>query len=132
MMRPGDYGHRLRHLQLAGQVEDALTCFALLALSARREYRPSPDPGDLAKAVAWADTKRYLDQMFAAYDAYDDQRVTEGLEILEGIEPFLPQVLIAERDYLEALFLLLTPSITNYARSQKVLEKWTIISASEG
>jgi hypothetical protein len=129
MMRPGDYGHRLRHLQLADQVEDALTCFALLA---RREYRPAPDPGDLAKASAWADTKRYLDQMFAAYDAYDDQRVREGLEILEGIEPFLPQVLIAERDYLEALFLLLTPSITNYARSRTVLEKWTLISNTEG
>jgi len=31
-----------------------------------------------------------------------------GLEILERIESFLPQVLIAERDYLEALLLLIT------------------------
>jgi hypothetical protein len=132
MMRPGDYGHRLRHLQLAGQTEDALTCFALSALSARREYRPSPDPGDLVKESAWPETRRYLDQMFAAFDAYDDQRVTEGSEILEGIEPFLPQVLIAERDYLEALLLLITPSIANYARARSVLEKWMALSATEG
>jgi hypothetical protein len=132
MMRPGDYGHRLRHLHFAGQTEDAMTCFALLALSARREYRPSPDPGDLIKASSWPYTKHYLDQMFAAFDAYDDQRVTEGLEILEGIESFLPRVLVAERDYLEALLLLITPSIANYLRARSLLERWKVLSSIEG
>jgi hypothetical protein len=109
-----------------------MTCFALLALSARREYRPSPDAGDLVKISAWSDTKRYLDQMTAAFDAYDDQRVTEGLEILEGIESFLPHVLIAERDYLEALLLLITPSVANYARARSLLERWKNLSNIEG
>jgi hypothetical protein len=132
IMRPGDYGHRVRHLCLAGQTEEALTCYALSALHARREYRPLPDPGDLVKASTWAETRRYLDQMLAVFDAYDDQQVTGGLEILEGIEPFLPQVLIAERDYLEALLLLTTPSIANYGRAASVLEKWKTLATSEG
>ena len=132
IMRPGDYGHRQRHLYLAGQTEEALTCYTLSALASRREYRSSPDPGYLIESSGWADIRRYLDQMRAAFDAFDDQRVTQGLEILERIESFLPQVLIAERDYLEALLLLITPSVTNYVRARSLLEKWKTIAASEG
>jgi hypothetical protein len=131
LMRPGDYEYRQSHLYLAGQVEEALTCYALSALSSRREYRPSPDPGHLVSSSGWADIRRYLDQMLTAFDAYDDQRVREGLELLERVETFLPQVLIAERDYLEASLLLITPSVANYFRARSLIEKWKAIAATE-
>lgn len=132
LMRPGDYGHRVHHLLLAGKVEDALTCYALAVLAARREYSTPPVPGELESSPAWADIRRYLDKMLAAFDAYDDQQLNEGLAILEEVEAFLPEPLIAERDYMEALFLLAAPSVGSYDRARLLLERWNKLAEREG
>jgi hypothetical protein len=132
LMRPGDYGHRVHHLLLAGNVEEALTCYALTALAARREYSAPPAPGELESSPAWLDIRQYLDKMLAAFDAYDDQQLNEGLAILEEVEAFLPEPLIAERDYLEALFLLAAPSVSSYDRARLLLERWNKLADREG
>ncbi|MDQ2975681.1 MAG: hypothetical protein M3R69_09765 [Acidobacteriota bacterium] len=131
LMRPGDYGHRAHHLLLAGNVEDAQRCFAHSALAARREYRAAAHAGDLEASAGWADIRAFLDQMKLAFDAYDDQRIADGLEILEGVEAFLPETLIAERDYLLALFLLSLPSVSSYDRARVLLEEWKELSGRE-
>ena len=131
LMRPGDYGHRAQHLLLAGGTEDALTCYAQAALAARREYRSPSDPGDFVTATGWADVRRFLDRMRLAADAYDDQRIAEGLEIVDGIEAFLPEVLIAERDYLRAVLLLALPSIRSYDQARLLLERWVKLADRE-
>jgi hypothetical protein len=132
LMRPGDYGHRVHHLLLAGNVEEALACYALAVLAARREYSSKPAPGELETSSAWPDIRRYLDKMLAAFDAYDDQKINAGLEILEEVETFLPEALIAERDYLEALFLLAMPSVSSYDRARLLLERWKKLADREG
>lgn len=131
LMRPGDYGHRAHHLLLAGDIEDAQRCFAHSALAARREYRAGADPGDLQTSAGWSDIRAFLDQMKSAFDAYDDQRIADGVEILEGLEAFLPETLIAERDYLLALFQLSLPSVSSYDRARILLEKWKRLDGRE-
>jgi hypothetical protein len=131
-MRPGDYGHRVHHLRLAGNIEDAQTCYALAALAARREYRPPPDPGDLEASLGWNEIRRYLDAMLSAFEAYEDQQISNGLSILDGLETFLPDVLIAERDYLEAMLLLAAPSVDGYDRARALLEQWNRLEGREG
>ncbi len=132
IMRPGDYGHRTHHLLLAGNVEDAQACYALAALAARREYRSPTHPGDLEVTSGWSEIRRYLEKMITAFDAYDDQRIADGLAILEGVEAFLPEVLIAERDYLVALFFLSLPSVSSYDRARVLLEQWKKLAGQEG
>ena len=131
LMRPGDYTHRAQHLLLAGNSEEALTCYAQAALAARREYRPPSDPGDLAAATGWADVRWFLDRMFLALDAYDDQRITEGLDIVDGIEAFLPELLIAERDYLRSVLLLALPSVKSYDQARLLLQRWAMLADRE-
>jgi hypothetical protein len=131
LMRPGDYGYRAQHLLLAGNTEDALTCYAQAALAARREYRSPSDPGDLATATGWADVRRFLDRMLLALDAYDDQRITEGLDIVDGIEAFLPEPLIAERDYLRGVLLLALPSVRSYDQARLLLQRWSKLADRE-
>jgi hypothetical protein len=132
IMRPGDYEHRLHHLVLAGNTEAAQACYALAALSARRECRAAPDPAEIRAAAGWLEIRRFLDGMLKAYDAYDDQRLAEGLAFVEGIETFLPEVLVAEKDYLEALLLLATPSISSYDRARLLLQRWKVLAGREG
>ena len=131
-MRPGDYGHRVHHLLLAGNIEDALTCYAHAALAARRDYSSPPDPGDLDAASGWSEIRLYLDKMMKAFDAYDDQQLNDGLAILDEVEAFLPEALIAERDYLEAQFLLAAPSVSSYDRARLLLERWSKLAGREG
>lgn len=131
LMRPGDYGYRAQHLLLAGNTEDSLTCYAQATLAARREYRSHSDPGDLATATGWADVRRFLDRMLLALDAYDDQRITDGLEVVDGIEAFLPELLIAERDYLRAVLLLALPSVKSYDQARLLLQRWSKLADRE-
>jgi len=131
VMRPGDYGHRAHHLLLSGNTEAALTCHALSALSARRDYHPPPDPGELKRTPTWPDIRRYLDIMFNALEAYEDERIGDGLRMLDGVEAFLPEALVAERDHLEALLLLAAPTIANYGRAQVLLQRWSTLADRE-
>jgi len=130
-MHPGDYGDRAHHLLLAGDTDNALTCHALAVLAARREQRPAPDPGELRKESNWTSIQNYLESMQAAYNACDGRRIDDGFRILEGVETFLPEVLIAERDYLEAHLLLLQRSINSYEHASTLLERWQKLSDRE-
>ena len=69
--------------------------------------------------------------MFNALEAYEDERIGDGLRILDGVEAFLPEALVAERDHLEALLLLAAPTITNYGRAQVLLQRWSTLADRE-
>jgi len=131
LMRPWDYENRLHHLLLAGDMEIALTCYAQAVLSARRDHRQMDALGEFQKSPSWLSVQSYLGLMQEAYDAYDSRRIDEGLRILESVETFLPEVLIAERDGLEAHFLLLHHSISSYERAMVTVERWKKLAGQE-
>lgn len=131
-MRPADYEHRLTHLMLAGRDEDAFVCYALAVLNARRLHRLAPDPGSLRTIPGWNPIQVYLDTMDKAYRAYDERRLGNALQAIDEVEPFLPDVLIAERDYLEAQTLLKSHQVSDYQRATRLLESWQCLKDREG
>lgn len=131
IMRPGEYEARTYHLLQAGEIEAAQTSYALAALAARRNFRPPPDPRGLESSSGWPDVRVFLEAMNRGFDAYDEHRISDGLAVVESIETFLPEVLIAEKDYLEALLLLALPSVATYDRARIVLERWSSLATSE-
>lgn len=130
-MRPGDYAHRLRHLLLAEKREDALTCYALAALSARRQHDPAPGSTGLEALTGWGEITSFLDTMRAAYDAYEHHYFDDGFQCLDKVEGFLPESLIAERDYLESQMLLKSARVSHYERAVKLLERWAPLKDRE-
>jgi len=124
LMRPGDYVHRSYHLFLAKDYENAQICHALAVLSARREYRALPNSDFLNTAPHSVNISEYLDKMLKAFQAFESDRISDGLAIIEQIEDFLPDELLAERDYMEAVLLLATSSVSDYDRARRVLERW--------
>jgi hypothetical protein len=123
-MRPSDYGYRLHHLILANRIDDALLCYALGALASRRTRQTVPEPEGLNDAAAWEEVQTYLDVMSAAYEAYDERALQHGLQLLDTVEGFLDDVLIAERDYLEAQILLKSHKVTDFRRAVELLSRW--------
>jgi hypothetical protein len=131
-MRPGDYDNRLHHLILAGRNDEALTCYALTALKVRREHLPNPDCKRIRDIHGWEDVRAYLDKMCSAYDAYDNNSLRTGIDLLEAIEDFLPDALIAERDFLEAQFLLRSHRVVDFQRAVDLLTPWQSLKNQEG
>jgi hypothetical protein len=123
-IRAGDYEYRLHHLLLGGNDEEALTCYALAALSAKRQQRPTLGQTDVSKLSGWIDVRDYLATMTAAYDSYESHSFSQALQILDKIEGFLPDVLIAERDYLESQILSKTHGVIDYERAVEILGRW--------
>lgn len=130
-MRPSEYEYRLHHLTLAGKTDSALVCYALAALASRRERRTGPEPGNLRNVSGWAVIKSYLDTMHSAYEAYDERHLSEGLRLLDMVEDFLPEVLVAERDYLEAQFLLKSHHVDKFQRAVELLSRWRDLKSRE-
>jgi hypothetical protein len=123
-MRPGDYEARCQHLLLAGQHDDALACYCLAFLDARRRRKNLSDPGPLRELPAYEEYKEYLDLMTAAYREHDRDALNEGLAIIESIEAFLSDPLIAERDYLEAQIRMKSHRIADLERVVALLQRW--------
>jgi hypothetical protein len=69
--------------------------------------------------------------MLAAYAAHDRDALKEGLSILESIEAFLPDALIAERDYLEAQIRLKSHRVSNFERAAVALKRWLSLQEAE-
>jgi hypothetical protein len=131
IMRPGDYSSRARHLLLSGQPEEALAYYAMSVIAARRENRPAPNVDGLAEAQSWNDIRRYLDAIVEIMNAYDEGRISDGLEVIDRLETFLPANLIAERDHLKALLLLAAPTIDSYDQARNILEPWRSLANRE-
>lgn len=131
-MRPAEYEYRLHHLKLAGRMEEALVCYALDALMAKRQHGFPPEPGELQGITDWEEVRAYLEAMYTAYDAYEKRRLSESLEVLDRIEGFLPDALIAERDYLEAQILLKSHHIASFQRAAEILSRWQGLKSREG
>ena len=131
LMRPGGYEDRLHHLVLASDMEGSLTCYAQAVLQARRDHRHIDTLDEFQKNPGWQGIQNYLRLMQEAYDAYDSRRVDDGLRIIESVETFLPEVLIAERDGLEAHFLLLHHSISSYEKARVAIERWRKLADKE-
>ena len=102
LMRPGDYEGRCDHLALANRLDEALTCYALAALHSRRQRSLAPEANVLSAAPGWGQVKEFLAQMFRAYDAFETDKLSEAMDAVASIEAFLPDALLAERDYLKA------------------------------
>jgi hypothetical protein len=130
-LRPGDYETRCQHLQLAGETNDALVCHCLASLDARRRRRAPPEPNELCAVNGWGEFASYLEVMLAAYAAHDRDAIEEGLSLLESIEAFLPDALIAERDYLEAQIRLKSHSVSNFEQAVNVLKRWLSLQEAE-
>ena len=130
-LRPGDYETRCQHLLLAGETTHVLVCHCLAALDARRRRRAPPNPHELYAIEGWSEFASYLEAMFAAYAANDRDSIEEGLSILESIETFLPDALIAERDYLEALFRLKSHRVSDFESAVIVLRRWSNLQEVE-
>jgi hypothetical protein len=130
-LRPGDYETRCQHLLLAGETNNALVCHCLASLDARRRRRALPEPKQLRSANDWHEFASYLESMFAAYAAYDRDAVQECLSILESIEAFLPDALVAERDYLEAQIRLKSHRVSDFERAVVSLERWLSLEVVE-
>ena len=123
-MRPGDYEHRSYHLFYSEDFENAQICHALAVLSAIREYRAIPDNNFHHNNSYPNDFSDYLDTMARAFQFFEADEIKDALLTLEQIEGFLPDELLAERDYLEAVILLATSSVSNYDRARRLLERW--------
>ncbi|MGJ5814476.1 hypothetical protein [Paludibaculum fermentans] len=132
VMRPGEYEYRLHHLVLASKAEDALTCYTMAALSARRARRLQPHCESISRLAGWAEMRLFLRAMFDAYDAYDARQLATALSILDGVEPFLPAILVAERDYLEAQILLKSHRSADHLRAVEILQRWQVLKSQEG
>ncbi len=124
-MRPGDYEARAQHHFLAGEIDPALVCHCLAALDAQRRRGRAPEAGALQEAEGWSEYLSYLAAMRAAYAAHDRDALTDGLAILESIEAFLPEPLIAERDYLEGQMRMKSHRVADIERAATVLRRWT-------
>ena len=131
LMRPSDYEARWQHLMLAEQFDEAMTCYALAALESRRQLKSPPDPGRLTEIAGWEDVEMYLGKMSLAYKAYEESRVADGIAVLEEIESFLADPLIAERDYLTAQIRLKLHRVTEFERAVLLLERWQGLRDSE-
>ena len=130
-LRPGDYETRCQHLLLSGETNNALVCHCLASLDAHRHRRAPPEPNQLRVASEWGEFASYLESMLAAYAAHDRDAIEEALLILESIEAFLPDALIAERDYLEAQIRLKSHCISNFERAVTVLKRWISLQEAE-
>jgi hypothetical protein len=130
-MRPGDYEARSQHLFLAGQTDNALVCHCLAFLDARRRKRVLNGPVQLRGVEGWQEYASYLELMLSAYSAHDRDALAEGLITLESIETFLPEVLIAERDYLEAQIRMKSPRVADIERVVALLQKWLDLKEAE-
>lgn len=124
LMRSGDYEHRSYHLFLAKDYENAEICYALAVLAAIREYRALPSSDFLCILSPSDNISDYLDKMKNAFQAFKADKIGDGLAILEQIEDFLPNELLAERDYLQAVLLLATSSAADYDKARQLLERW--------
>lgn len=132
LMRPSDYEYRLHHLMRAGRTDDALVCYALAALAAHRQRRSLPEAAAQLKNTAdFDEIQNFLEVMSMAYDKYNNRLLAESLEVLDRIESFLPSVLTAERDYLEAQIRLKTNRIEEFKRAVEILNRWQTLKESE-
>jgi len=130
-LRSGDYEARTHHLLRAGQLDQALVCYCLGALDARRRRHARPDSVQFQAADEWKEFSAYLASMDEAYSALDDDSLEDGLVVLQSIEAILPEPLIAERDYLEAQFRLKSFHIADFERAVVVLKRWLILQDVE-
>ncbi len=130
-MRPGDYEHRLHHLLLGNRLDDALTCYALAALAAGREHRVTAWFSQLQGTAGWPEIERYLEAMRTARRDYEAGKLADALRRVDSIESFLPEPLVAERDYLHAQVLLKAPRLDSFRRAVALLEPWRRLRESE-
>lgn len=132
IMRPGDYEGRWSHLILADRPEEALTCYALAALHSRRQKSLTPEPNSLSQAASWGEIKDFLAQMFRAYDAFETDKLGEAMDVVASIEAFLPDALLAERDYLKAQIRLKSHRMQDFEESAALLKPWDRLKDEEG
>ncbi|HEX3799681.1 MAG TPA: hypothetical protein VH413_13370 [Verrucomicrobiae bacterium] len=132
IMRPGDYEGRWNHLILADRLEEALTCYALAALHARRQKSLTPEPNSLFQTAFWGLIKDFLAQMCRAYDAFETDKLGEAMDAVASIEAFLPDALLAERDYLKAQIRLKSHRVKDFAESAALLKPWDRLKDEEG
>jgi len=130
-MRAGEYEARFQHLLLAGQTDEALICYCLAFLDARRRRKPPVDPRTLQNTPFYEEYKSYLNLMQAAYREHDRDALAEGLAIVESIESFLSDPLIAERDYLEAQIRMKSHRLSDLERVVVLLRRWTSLKEPE-
>lgn len=130
-LRPGDYESRYQHLILADKTTDALACYCLASLDACRCKRASPDHRQFIEVSEWTEFKSYLEVMFAAYAKLESDAMEEGLEMLESLETFLPDALIAERDYLKARLYLRSHRISSFEQAARALKPWLSLRDTE-
>jgi hypothetical protein len=132
IMRPGDYEGRWNHLILADRLEEALTCYALATLHSRRQKSLTPEPNSLSKVESWEQIKDFLEQMFHAYDAFETDKLGEAMDAVASIEAFLPDALLAERDYLKAQIRLKSHRMKDFEESAALLKPWDRLKDEEG
>lgn len=123
-LRPGDYASRREHLLLSESLTDAMICHCLASLEARRQRRTIEVPEEIKLESEWANFEAYLRLMDEAQKAHDEDSLEEGLVALESIEAVLPDILLAERDYLEAQILLKFHSISHFHQAANILQQW--------
>jgi hypothetical protein len=131
-MRPGEYAYRLRHLILAERPEDALTCYALAVLASFRARDAAPEPGPLKEVSGWREVSEYLVTMKTAHELYVTRQLLRGIEALDTVEGFLPEVLSAERDCLESQILLESHRVVDFRRAETLLGRWEHLKSVEG
>ena len=132
LMRPGDYEGRWNHLALANRLDEALTCYALAALHSRRQKSLLAEPDSLSTNPGWGQVKVFLEQMVRAYDAFEADRLVEAMDAVVSIEAFLPDALLAERDYLKAQIHLKSHRMRDFEESAAVLRPWDRLKDQEG
>lgn len=132
LMRPGDYEARYNHLMLANRADEALTCYALAALHSRRQKSIAREPDPRVSTGAWEQLRGFLALMFRAYDAFEADRLLEAMEAVNSIEAFLPDSLLAERDYLKAQIYLKSHRMRDFKESAAVLSRWDGLRDQEG
>jgi hypothetical protein len=132
IMRPGDYEGRWRHLALANRFEEALTCYALATLHSRRQKSLAPEPNSLSETASWEQIKNFREQMFRAYDAFEADKLGEAMDAVTSIEAFLPDALLAERDYLKAQIRLKSHRMKDFEESAALLKPWDRLKDEEG
>ncbi|MHB1262167.1 MAG: hypothetical protein ACYC2H_10695, partial [Thermoplasmatota archaeon] len=131
-MRPGEYAYRARHALLGGSNDEALTCWALATLAAHRQQAPQPVLDGLGLTADWPTFQVYLSRMKAAQEAFMEGNAAVLHAELDAIEPFLPEALLAERDYLRAQMLLLSHNTGDFAKAADLLSTWMHLEKSEG
>jgi hypothetical protein len=132
IMRPGDYEGRCNHLVLANRLDEALTCYTLAALHSKRQKSLAPEPASLFSTAAWEQVREFLSQMLRAYDVFETDKLPEAMDLVASIEAFLPDALLAERDYLKAQIHLKSHRMKDFEESAAVLRGWDSLKEEEG